>query len=129
MTLPAAVTPTASGAKSRPLWRKTAWRSTAHTAAMATSTVAQIASSARDEDPDVIGLSILSGSHLELVPEVLEALRTEGVDAPVVVGGIIPDADQRKLLEAGVTRVYTPKDYELSAIMADVVELAAQRRA
>ena len=91
-------------------------------------TVAQIASSARDEDPDVIGLSILSGSHLELVPEVLEALRTEGVDAPVVVGGIIPEADQRKLLDAGVTRVYTPKDYELSAIMADVVELAAQRR-
>ncbi len=54
----------------------------------------QIAASARDEDPDVIGLSILSGSHLELVPQVLEQLRRAGVDAPVVVGGIIPEADR-----------------------------------
>ncbi|HWL45275.1 MAG TPA: protein meaA [Ilumatobacter sp.] len=91
-------------------------------------TVEQIATSARDEDPDVIGLSILSGSHLELVPEVVEALRVAGVDAPVVVGGIIPDADQPKLLAAGVTRVYTPKDYELSAIMADIVLLAERAR-
>src|SRR5690606_24754665 len=67
-------------------------------------TVEQIAASARDEDPDVIGLSILSGSHLELVPEVIEALRAAGVDAPGVVGGIIPDGDQGKLREGGGTR-------------------------
>jgi (2R)-ethylmalonyl-CoA mutase len=91
-------------------------------------TVEQIAASARDEDPDVVGLSILSGSHMELVPEVVDALRAAGVDAPVVVGGIIPDADQQKLRDAGVTRVYTPKDYELSTIMADIVDLAEQRR-
>jgi (2R)-ethylmalonyl-CoA mutase len=91
-------------------------------------TVEQIAASARDEDPDVIGLSILSGSHMELVPEVVEALRAAGVDAPVVVGGIIPEADQQKLREAGVRRVYTPKDYELSEIMADIVALAEQQR-
>jgi len=91
-------------------------------------TVDQIAASARDEDPDVIGLSILSGSHLELVPDVIDALRAAGVDAPVVVGGIIPDADQPKLLDGGVTRVYTPKDYALSGIMADIVDLAERRR-
>ena len=55
----------------------------------------QIAASARDEDPDVIGISILSGSHLELVPEVIERCRAEGVDAAIVVGGIIPEADER----------------------------------
>ena len=92
-------------------------------------TIDQIAASARDEDPDVIGLSILSGSHLELVPEVIEALRREGVTAPVVVGGIIPDADQPKLAEAGVTRIYTPKHYQLATIMADIVDLTAQHRA
>jgi (2R)-ethylmalonyl-CoA mutase len=91
-------------------------------------TVEQIAASARDEDPDVIGLSILSGSHMELVPEVVDALRAAGVAAPVVVGGIIPEADQQKLRDAGVTRVYTPKDYELSTIMADIVDLAEQHR-
>ncbi len=91
-------------------------------------TVEQIAASARDEDPDVIGLSILSGSHLELVPEVIAALRAEHVDAPVVVGGIIPEADQPKLLESGVTRVYTPKDYALSEIMSDIVDLAERHR-
>jgi (2R)-ethylmalonyl-CoA mutase len=89
----------------------------------------QIAASARDEDPDVIGLSILSGSHLALVPEVLARLAEEGVDAPVVVGGIIPAEDQVRLLEAGVARVYTPKDYELARIMRDIADLAADHRA
>jgi len=89
----------------------------------------QIAAVARDEDVDVIGLSILSGSHLELIPEVLRLLREEGVDAPVVAGGIIPAEDQAKLLAAGVARVYTPKDYELSRIMGEVAELALARRA
>jgi (2R)-ethylmalonyl-CoA mutase len=91
-------------------------------------TPAEIASAARDEDVDVVGLSILSGSHLDLVPEVVRLLREQGVDAPVVVGGIIPDADRAKLAEGGVARVYTPKDYRLAAIMRDIAELAAARR-
>ena len=89
----------------------------------------QIAASARDEDPDVIGLSVLSGSHRQLVPAVLERLAAEGVDAAVVVGGIIPDDDQPALLEAGVRAIYTPKDYALARIMGDIVDLAEQRRA
>ena len=91
-------------------------------------TPAQIASSARDEDPDVIGLSILSGSHLSLVPEVLRLVRAEGVEAPIVVGGIIPEADRAVLLAAGVAAVYTPKDYEMGRIMVDIAELAAEHR-
>lgn len=88
----------------------------------------QIAAAARDEDPDVIGLSILSGSHLELVPAVLERLAAEGVTAPVVVGGIIPDDDRLRLLADGVAAVYTPKDYDLAKIMADLVELTIKGR-
>jgi (2R)-ethylmalonyl-CoA mutase len=88
----------------------------------------QIAASARDEDPDVIGLSILSGSHLQLVPDVLALLAAEGVDAPVVVGGIIPDDDRIRLEAAGVARVYTPKDFEMVRIMRDIAELAAAHR-
>jgi (2R)-ethylmalonyl-CoA mutase len=88
----------------------------------------QIAATARDEDVDVVGLSILSGSHLELVPEVVRLLRANGVDAPVVVGGIIPEDDRARLLGAGVTAVYTPKDFELGRIMADIVELTAAHR-
>jgi len=90
----------------------------------------QIAAAARDEDVDVIGLSILSGSHLRLVPETLRLLRAADVDAPVVVGGIIPPADQAVLEAAGVARVYTPKDFEVSRIIADLADLAiAHRRA
>ena len=89
----------------------------------------QIAASARDEDPDVIGISILSGSHLELVPEVIERCRAEGVDAAIVVGGIIPEDDRARLLEAGVAAVYTPKDFRLADIMRDIAELTAARRA
>jgi (2R)-ethylmalonyl-CoA mutase len=89
----------------------------------------QIAASARDEDPDVIGLSILSGSHLQLVPEVLALLGREGVDAPVVVGGIIPEDDADRLVAAGVRAVYTPKDYALGRIMRDIVRLAEKHRA
>lgn len=92
------------------------------------STIDQIASTALDEDPDVIGLSILSGSHLELVPELVERVRSLGVDAPIIVGGIIPDEDQPRLIDNGVAAVYTPKDYELSAIMTDISELTSQRR-
>ncbi|HEY7437815.1 MAG TPA: methylmalonyl-CoA mutase family protein [Acidimicrobiia bacterium] len=90
----------------------------------------QIAAAARDEDVDVIGLSILSGSHLALVPATIGLLRDEGVDAPVVVGGIIPEPDQAELIAAGVARVYTPKDYKLAQIMGDLAELGlAHRRA
>ena len=91
-------------------------------------TPAQIAAAARDEDVDVVGLSILSGSHLALVPETLAALRAAGVDAPVVVGGIIPDVDKVALEAGGVARVYTPKDYKLAGIVADIAELAIERR-
>ena len=88
----------------------------------------QIAESARDEDPDVIGLSILSGSHLTLVPEVIRELHDLGVRAPVVVGGIIPDDDREALLSKGVAAVYTPKDYAIARIMSDIVDLVDQRR-
>jgi ethylmalonyl-CoA mutase len=87
----------------------------------------EIAASAVQEDVDVIGLSILSGSHRELVPRVVELLREAGVDAPVVVGGIIPPADARTLADSGVARVYTPKDFDLSRIMVDIAELVANR--
>ena len=88
----------------------------------------QIAASARDEDPDVIGLSILSGSHLELVPDLIARLRSMGVDAPVVVGGIIPEDDRARLVESGVAAVYTPKDFDISRIMAEIAEIAAAHR-
>ena len=87
----------------------------------------QIAASAVEEDVDVVGLSILSGSHLELIPETLRLLREQGVDAPVVIGGIIPLADAGKLRDAGVARVYTPKDFDINRIMDEIVELVAQR--
>jgi (2R)-ethylmalonyl-CoA mutase len=89
----------------------------------------QIAAVARDEDVDIVGLSILSGSHLDLVPEVLRLLRAEGVDSPVVVGGIIPEDDRPRLLEAGVAAVYTPKDFELGRLMGDIVDLVVAHRA
>ena len=88
----------------------------------------QIAVAAGDEDLDVVGLSILSGSHLLLVPETVRLLRERGVDAPVVVGGIIPEADQRKLLDEGVAHVFTPKDYKLAGIMADIADIAIEHR-
>jgi len=89
---------------------------------------AEIAAAARDEDVDVVGLSILSGSHLAVVPECLAALRAAGVDAPVVVGGIIPDADRAELESMGVARVYTPKDFRFARIVADIAELARAHR-
>ncbi|MCB1005093.1 MAG: protein meaA, partial [Acidimicrobiales bacterium] len=75
------------------------------------------------------GLSILSGSHLQLVPAVLEQLRAAGVQAPVVVGGIIPEDDRPVLLAQGVAAVYTPKDFELGKLMLDVLELVQRARA
>jgi (2R)-ethylmalonyl-CoA mutase len=86
-------------------------------------TPAQIAASALQEGVHVIGLSILSGSHRELIPAVIDALRQAGVNAPVVVGGIIPEQDVAALRKAGVAAVYTPKDFDITRIMRDIVEL------
>ncbi len=87
-------------------------------------TPAQIANAALEEGVHVIGLSILSGSHVALVEDVLARLQAAGLgEIPVVVGGIIPPEDAARLCRAGVARVYTPKDYDLNAIMADIVAL------
>ena len=88
----------------------------------------QIVASARDEDPDIIGLSILSGSHLSLVPEVLSLLAAEGLDTPVIVGGIIPEDDRDDLRKRGIAAVYTPKDFDISRIMSEIAHIAAARR-
>jgi (2R)-ethylmalonyl-CoA mutase len=91
-------------------------------------TPSQIAGSAAQEGVHVIGLSILSGSHAELIPSVLSALAEAGVqDVPVIVGGIIPDGDAAALREAGVAAIYTPKDWDLTGMMRDIVSLVAER--
>jgi ethylmalonyl-CoA mutase len=90
-------------------------------------TPAQIVTSALQEGVHVIGLSILSGSHLELIPTVIEGLGEAGVQAPVIVGGIIPEADVAPLKQAGVAAVYTPMDFDLTRIMRDIVALVAER--
>ncbi len=87
-----------------------------------------IALAARDEDVDLVGISILSGSHLDLVPEVIDRLHQHGLHVPVVVGGIIPPEDAELLREKGVAAVYTPKDFELTRIMDDLVRLAESHR-
>ena len=92
-------------------------------------TPAQIVNAALEEGVHVVGLSILSGSHIALVGEVMERMRGLGLtDVPVVVGGIIPAEDEKRLLEFGVARVYTPKDYDLNAIMAGIVALVDQQK-
>ena len=88
-------------------------------------TPARIARTAVEEGVHVVGLSILSGSHAELIPSVIAELEEAGANVPVVVGGIIPPADEAALLEGGVARVYTPKDFEVSRIMGDIVDLVA----
>jgi (2R)-ethylmalonyl-CoA mutase len=90
-------------------------------------TPSQIAKSAVDEGVHVVGLSILSGSHMELIPQVIRELEEAGVEVPVIVGGIIPAADEKKLLEAGVARVYTPKDFQVTQMMSDIADLVAER--
>jgi (2R)-ethylmalonyl-CoA mutase len=93
-------------------------------------TPAQIVAAAIEEDADVVGLSVLSGSHLSVVPEVLDGLRAAGLtDVPVVVGGIIPDADGAALRAAGVARVFTPKDFEITQVLGQIVDaIVAARR-
>jgi (2R)-ethylmalonyl-CoA mutase len=86
----------------------------------------QVARAAVDEDVHVIGLSILSGAHNLLVPDVMDHLRAEGVDpssVPVVVGGVIPEEDAAKLTELGVAAVYTPKDFDLTRMMGEIADL------
>jgi len=93
-------------------------------------TPAEIVATARDEGVDLVGLSILSGSHLTLVPQILRGLRDEGADdIPLVVGGIVPEEDARALRAHGVARVYTPKDYDVLAIIDDMVDVVVQRAA
>jgi (2R)-ethylmalonyl-CoA mutase len=90
----------------------------------------QIVASALEEGVHLIGLSILSGSHLALVPEVAERLRAAGLgDVPLVVGGIIPDADAERLRQDGIAAVYTPKDFELDNIMNDLIDLVDRQHA
>jgi (2R)-ethylmalonyl-CoA mutase len=84
----------------------------------------QIVAAAVAEDVHCVGLSILSGSHMELVPAVLDGLRAAGLDdVPVVVGGIIPSSDARLLADLGVAAVFTPKDFGLTAIMGGIVDV------
>jgi len=92
------------------------------------STPEQIARAASDEDVDLIGLSVLSGSHISLVDDTVAALRALDVDAPIVVGGIIPDADHETLRAMGVARIFTPVDFDLGAIVSDLADLALAHR-
>ncbi|UMP07461.1 protein meaA [Amycolatopsis sp. EV170708-02-1] len=88
----------------------------------------QIVAAAVQEGVHVVGLSVLSGSHLEVVPQVVDGLRAAGAgDIPVIVGGIIPPDDEKLLLERGIARVFTPKDYELTDIMDGIVGLVRER--
>src|SRR5690606_6228132 len=91
-------------------------------------TPAQIVAAAVQEGVDLVGLSVLSGSHLQAVPEVLAGLREAGVDVPVVVGGIIPAEDAEKLRAAGVARVFTPKDFQVNEIIDDLVTVVREAR-
>ncbi|MDV4168635.1 protein meaA [Rhodovulum sp. FJ3] len=87
-------------------------------------TPSEIVEAARNDDAHVVGLSILSGSHIPLIGELMDKMRAEGLShIPVVVGGIIPDKDAERLLAMGVAKVYTPKDFELNRIMFDIVSL------
>ena len=83
----------------------------------------EIAWAGVEEDVDVVAISILSGAHGWLVPDVLERLRAEGLDAPVVVGGVIPEEDAAKLIELGVARVFTPKDFDITASIGEIADL------
>jgi (2R)-ethylmalonyl-CoA mutase len=87
-------------------------------------TPAELVKTAKDEGVDVIGLSILSGSHVPLVRDIVDRMRAEGMsDVPVVVGGIVPPEDEVTLKQAGVAAVYTPKDFQINQIMSDVVRI------
>ncbi|MBI2340402.1 MAG: cobalamin B12-binding domain-containing protein, partial [Deltaproteobacteria bacterium] len=88
----------------------------------------QITEAALQEGVHVIGLSILSGSHRLLVSELMKQIKAKKIqNIPVIVGGIIPDSDKKILLKQGVAKVYTPKDFELNMIMAEIAELALRK--
>lgn len=90
-------------------------------------TPAEIVNAAIEEDVHIVGLSILSGSHVALLKDVMDRLRKEGADdIPVVVGGIIPPEDETALKAMGVAAVYTPKDFKVNTIMADIVRIVAE---
>lgn len=92
-------------------------------------TPAELIEAAKSDEAHVIGLSILSGSHMPLIKDFMRQLRTEGLGhIPVIVGGIIPENDAAELRNLGVARVYTPKDFELNGIMQDIVELVDPRK-
>jgi len=85
----------------------------------------EIIAAVKRDDAHVVGLSILSGSHVPLVADFMEKLRANGFGhVPVVAGGIIPEDDAERLRSMGIARVYTPKDFELNTIMRDIIELA-----
>jgi ethylmalonyl-CoA mutase len=88
----------------------------------------EIAHAAVEHRAEMVAVSILSGAHMQLVPQVMTALNAAGVDVPVVVGGIIPEDDQRHLADMGVVRVYTPKNYELAEIVKDMTAIITERR-
>ena len=84
----------------------------------------ELVRAAQDDEAHVVGLSILSGSHIPLVEELMERMKSAGLThVPVIVGGIIPEEDAKRLKAMGVARVYTPKDFELNTIMRDIVRL------
>jgi (2R)-ethylmalonyl-CoA mutase len=92
-------------------------------------TPGQIVNAAIEEDVDVVGLSVLSGSHLSVVPLVVDGLRAGGLtDVPVVVGGIIPDADARALRAGGVARVFTARDFAIADVLGQVVDAIEEAR-
>jgi (2R)-ethylmalonyl-CoA mutase len=92
-------------------------------------TPAQIVTAAVEEDVDVVGLSVLSGSHLSVVPDVLDGLRAAGLDdVPVVVGGIIPERDGARLRELGVAKVFTPKDFAITDVLGEIVDAVETAR-
>ncbi|NQW02385.1 MAG: cobalamin B12-binding domain-containing protein, partial [Rhodospirillales bacterium] len=88
----------------------------------------QIVSTAVEENPHVVGLSVLSGSHLALVKAVKTGLDAAGMgDTPLVIGGIIPPGDADILRDAGIARIYTPKDFNMNAVMSDILDLVEER--
>jgi len=89
----------------------------------------QIVSTVEQENVDIIGLSILSGSHDTLIPKILNRLKEKDLgEIPIVVGGIVPEDDARYLRKAGIKRVYTPKDFSLNRIMRDIIEIVKESR-
>ena len=88
----------------------------------------EIVEAARKQKAHVVGLSVLSGSHLPLVEDVVGRMKKAGLDVPVIVGGIIPPEDAAELEKAGVAAVYTPKDFELNRIMSDVVRIVERAK-